>query len=437
MCKSNVRWKISAFLWCCISLNFLDRAILAATAPYIKEEYNLTNAEMGIILSAFFWTYALFQIPQGWFADKAGQRISLALSVGWWSFATVATGVVASGFKAFLLFRMILGVGQAGGYTGCTGVVAKWFPVKERARATAIYDSGSTVGTAVAMTVIVAMSVQWGWRVPFIVFGILGFLWCAGWWIQYNEPEKHKTISREELEYIKTGLHRDNEDTEASTMKWYELLKYRNVWAMCLGFFTMNYAIYFFLTWFPTYLVEERGYAMMEMGWAAAVPPLSGLAGSIIGGLLMDKLYSKGYSLTFVRKLNLVGGMLIGTCIIWSGMVDSAVLSLVLMAVSYMGLLMASCAVWSLVSDIAPVGKASVLCGLQNTFSNAGGVLGPLVTGFIVTTTGSFILALIISGVGVFVGAMIYLFVLGEVKPLQLKNESDYMDESISILSNK
>ncbi|EPL5057270.1 MFS transporter, partial [Citrobacter freundii] len=142
------------------------------------------------------------------------------------------------------------------------------------------------------------------------------------------------TISQEELKYIQDGLHRKDDDGEASTMKWYELLKYRNVWAMCLGFFTMNYAIYFFLTWFPTYLVEERGYAMMEMGWAAAIPPLSGLAGSIIGGVLMDKLYSKGYSLTFVRKLNLVGGMLIGTCIIWSALVDSAAVSLVLMAIS-------------------------------------------------------------------------------------------------------
>ncbi|EMM3430282.1 MFS transporter [Klebsiella aerogenes] len=421
MRKGNVRWKISLFLWSCISLNFIDRAVLAATAPYIKEEFNLTSAEMGTVLSAFFWTYAFFQIPQGWFADKIGQRISLTLSVAWWSVATIATGFSTTGLKSLLFWRMFLGVGEAGGYTGCTGVVAKWFPIKERARATAIYDSGSTVGAAIAMPVIVAMSLNWGWRVPFYFFGVLGILWAIGWWIQYNDPEKHKSVSREELKYIQEGLHRDSEDGEASTMKWYELLKYRNVWAMCLGFFTMNYAIYFFLTWFPTYLVEERGYAMMEMGWAAAVPPLSGLAGSIIGGVLMDKLYSKGYSLTFVRKLNLVGGMLIGTCIIWSALVDSAVVSLILMAISYMGLLIASCAVWSLVSDIAPNGKASVLAGLQNTFSNAGGVLGPIVTGFIVTSTGSFIPALVASGIGILIGAMIYLFVLKEIKPLDIK----------------
>lgn len=411
-------------LWSCISINYIDRAILAATAPYMKEDFHLTSAELGMVLSAFFFTYTLFQIPQGWFADKVGQRISLALSVAWWSASTILTALFASGLKSMMLLRMTLGIGEAGAYPGCTGVVAKWFPIKERSRAVSVYDSGSTIGAAIAMPVVVAMAIHWGWRTPFILFGALGLLWAIGWWLYYRDPEKHASVNAAELDHIQSGQQREDEakDDTIPLMKWYELLKYRNVWAMCLGFFTLNYTIYFFLTWFPTYLVEDRGYDMMSMGWAAVVPPLCGLAGSFTGGFLMDKLYANGHSLTFVRKFTLVGGMLIGTCIIGSGVAKSASLSLFLMGISYFGLMMASCAVWSLVSDVAPAGKASVLAGLQNTFSNAGGVVGPIVTGFIVSSTGSFNAALALSGIGVLIGALIYLVVLGKIEPIRAGN---------------
>lgn len=424
MKKTNVRWRIAVMLWGAVAINFIDRAVLSATTPAIMKEFNLDTSQMGIILSAFFWSYAICQVPSGWFADKVGQRISLTLSVGWWSIAT-ALVALSSGLKSLVFFRVLLGIGESGCYPGSTGVASKWFPDKERARATSIFDSGSAIGASIAMPVITALTVAFGWRVPFIVAGAIGVVWAIGWWVYYHDPDKHKYINQAELEYIREGQAKNKLKQDTSSVKWYELLKHRNVWAMCFGFFTINYALYFFLTWFPTYLVEERGFELMEMGWASMLPPLAGFFGALLGGQLQDFLYKKGFSLTVVRKINLVGGPLVGTLIPVAGYVDSAVLSVIIMAVAYAGLSSASVAIWSVPGDIAPNNMTSVLAGLQNTFSNMGGVLGPIITGFIIANTGSFLPALIASGAATLIGACIYLFGLGKITPLQFNTANN------------
>jgi D-galactonate transporter len=420
--KTKVRWNIAILMWAAIAINYLDRTNLSAAAPTIMKEFHISPETMGIILSSFFWTYAIFQIPAGWFADKVGQRVTLAVAVTWWSLATAAT-VLARGAGSLIATRVLMGIGEAGAYPSNAGVTAKWFPDKERARVSAIFDSGSKVGTALAMPVIVWLLTKFGWEVPFIVSGLIGLVWVVIWWIYYRDPEKHKYINDAELTYIREGQVKKEGIDHVQPLKWYQLLRYRNIWAMCVGFFMLNYAIYFYITWFPTYLVKERHMELLTMGFVAMIPPLVGLLAELIGGWFSDYLYSKGLSLTVARKVNLVGGMLLATSIAFAGMVDSAVWSIVLLSISYAGLVFAACAIWSLPGDIAPRNMTSVVGGLQNCVSNFGGILGPIITGAIVEATHSFIPALIVSGSATLIGALTYLFWLGKIEPIDPEKE--------------
>lgn len=417
--RTNVRWKIAALMWGAIAINYLDRTCLSAAAPAIMKEFNFDAAQMGIIMSAFFWSYALFQIPAGWLADRIGQRLTLFGAVIWWSLGTAATAL-AKVPLGFISARIFMGVGEAGAAPSNAGVTAKWFPDKERAIVSAIWDSGSRVGTAFAMPLVVWMLSAYGWKVPFLFAGSLGLLWAAIWWWYYNDPEKHKYVNQAEVRYIRDGQVKKEGIDNAQPMKWYELLRYRNVQAMCLGFFMLNYSVYFFMTWFPAYLVKERGMALMTMGWVAMIPPLVGIVAELAGGAFSDYIYRKTGSVTKARKYNLVGGMLTATTIAFAGLTDNAIISIALLSISYGGLVFAGCAVWSLPGDIAPRNMTSVLGGLQNCVSNFGGILGPIVTGMIIAATGSFIPALLLSGMGTLVGAMAYLFGMGKIEPIDI-----------------
>lgn len=232
--RSRARLWIAVMMWAAIAINYLDRANLSAAAPSIMQDLHLSNGEMGIVMSAFFWSYMLFQIPSGWLADRVGYRISLALAVGWWSAATALTAT-ARGMTSLIGLRVLLGIGESGAYPSNSGVTARWFPDRERCRVSAFFDSGSKVGTAVAMPLIVWLIASFGWQASFIVSGAMGLVWTALWIWYYRDPEKHRYINREELDYIRSGQQKHDGLDGEKPMKWYELFRYRNIWAMCWG----------------------------------------------------------------------------------------------------------------------------------------------------------------------------------------------------------
>lgn len=417
---TKFRWKIALLMWGAVAINYIDRTNLSAAAPIIMKEFSLSVTDMGFIMSAFFWAYALFQIPAGWLADKVGQRKVYAGSVAWWSFATMIMGV-GQGIASFTGIRVLLGVGEAGGYPCNTGVTAKWFPDKERSRVSAIYDSGNKVGTALAMPVLIWIIVHWGWQMTFIISGLIGFVWAALWLKYYTDPEKSKYINQAELDYIREGQAKKEGIGTRVSLRWYQLLRYRNIQAMCIGLFCLNYLFFFFITWFPTYLVQQRGLQLSTIGWVAMVPPLTGMVAEIFAGYFADCLFMRGVSLTTVRKINLVGGMLLATSVIFSGYIDSVGWLIVLLSLSYSGLVAAQSALWSLPGDIAPQGMTSMVGGMQNCIGNFGGALGPIITGYIVATTHSFNTALLVSGIITLIGALTYLLYLGKIEPMKVE----------------
>ena len=419
--KSNVRWVVAFMMWAAIAINYIDRTVLSAAAPYITEEFNLTAGQMGIIMSGFFWSYALLQLPSGWAADKYGQKKTLGFAVVWWSVATALTGL-ATGFKSLLGLRVALGVGEAAAYPSNAGIAAKWFPKKERATVAGIFDSGSKFGGAVAMPLIAWMIAVFDWKLTFLLIGLVGVVWGIVWMIFFKEnPADHKRVNEAELAHIREGQAHMEETGGGQPLKWYQLFKYRNIWAMCIGFFMINYNSYFFITWLPTYLVKERGMELIEMGIMASLPLLTAMVVEVGAGWMSDRIYAKGkLSLTAVRKLFLIIGLAMASCIGFAAFADSAILAVILLCVAKSGTTVAASQVWALPGDVAPKNMTSMVAGIQNTVSNMGGVVGPIITGFIVGATGSFVPALLFSAALIIIAILNYLFLLGKVKQIQV-----------------
>ncbi len=428
--RTKVRFSIAILMTLAIAINYLDRTVMSAAAPTLSEELQISPEAMGWIMSAFFLSYALCQIPAGFIADRFGQRKTLAGAVLWWSMATAATALAKTPFS-FISTRILMGMGEAGAYPCNSGITAKWFPDRERGRITALFDSGSKFGTAFAMPLVVWIIAKWGWESAFIFCGALGFLWVIAWLKIYHDPEQHPKVSEAELKYIRDGQIKKEGIDNIQPMKWYELFRYRNVQAMCMGFFLLDYAIYFFITWFPAYLMIERGMSLEEMGFAAMLPPLCGIAGQWLGGFTTDYLFIKYNNINIARKVPIVGGMLVATSIAFSGLVESTSVMMFLLCLSYAALAFAASAIWSLPGDVAPRNMTSVLGGMQSAVSNCGGILGPIVTGYIIGATGSFMWALIVSGIACAVGALIYLVMLRDIKPITA-NEIEVQNNQIN-----
>ncbi|HKT93130.1 MAG TPA: MFS transporter [Paraburkholderia sp.] len=418
--RSRIRWWVAGLMWAAIAINYIDRTVLSAAAPRIQSQFHLSAVEMGVVMSAFFWSYALLQLPAGFLADRLGQKKVLGFAVLWWSLATAATGI-ANGFKSLVALRVALGVGEAGAYPSNAGIASKWFPRSERATVAGIFDSGSKLGGAIALPLIAAMLTAFDWKITFALTGLLGLIWYVVWQFTFSDsPRDHKRVNAEELAHIENDSLAERSDTEGRPALR-KLLAHRNIWAMCIGFFMINYNSYFFITWLPTYLVKERGMTMMEMGWMASLPLLASIVVEIFAGWASDRVFASGkLSLTATRKLFLVIGLLMASSIGFAAFADSAAVAVLLLCIAKSGTTVAASQVWALPADVAPRNAVSMVAGVQNTVSNIGGVVGPIVTGAIVGATGSFVPALVVSSALIGVAIVNYLFLLGKVEPIRL-----------------
>ncbi|WP_321921661.1 MFS transporter [Paraburkholderia guartelaensis] len=416
--KEKSRWLVIFFCFLAIAVNYIDRANLAVAAPHIMKDLGIGPAAMGLLLSGFFWTYAVMQLPFGWFVDRAGARIALPFAVGWWSVFTAATAV-AGGFAAMFGCRLMLGVGEAGAYPSCAKLVSQWFSRDERALATSIFDSGSRVGSALSLPLVAAIMAAWGWKASFVITGALGLVWILGWIVMYREPEARAALDQPRAPA-----------PAAASIRWSGLFRYRTVWGMMLGFFCLNFVIYFFITWFPSYLVEARGFSLKSLGTLGTLPAIASIPGGWLGGWLSDALVKRGWSLTAARKTCIVGGMLLSSVITLTGVVQDVYVMLALFAIAYGSLAAAAASIWSLPADVAPTPRhVASLAGIQNFASNLAGIALTTFTGVMLQLTrGSFTIPLIVAGGFCVLGAVSYLVIVGRVEPLEAP-EANRVDE--------
>ncbi|MCI1821644.1 MAG: MFS transporter [Megasphaera sp.] len=418
----KMRWGLIGLCFLANAINYIDRANLAIAAPHIRLELGLDAATMGLVLSAFFWTYALFQLPSGWFIDKVGVRVSLAFAVGWWSIFTATTGLAHS-IGQMIGSRFLLGVGESAAMPSFAKVAYNWFPHSQRGIACSIFDSGSRVGSALSLPLIAWIITIVGWRGSFIITGAMGILWAFAWWFIYRDPEKYRDIAPKEVEALLAERgEQATEETSQKKVAWSSLFHYRTVWGLMIGLFCLNFAIYFFITWFPSYLMDTRGFSLKALGTLGMLPALLAIPGGWLGGFTSDWLLRRGHTATFSRKVCLVGGMLTSSCIALCAFVDSIWICLALFALSYASLSFAGSNTWVIVGEISPTpGHVASIGGIMNFAGNLAGIFITTFTGVMLTITqGSFFIPLAVAGILCIVGALSYLFLVGRVEPLPI-----------------
>jgi len=413
----KIRWLI---IWLCFlgnAISYIDRANLAIAAPTISRDLAIDPATMGWVLGTFFWTYAVMQLPAGAIIDRVGVRISLAFAVAWWSLFTAATGL-ARGVWQFVLVRLMLGAGESASLPSFTRTAFNWFPRSERGMACGIFNSGSTAGSALSLPLVTALIWAVGWRGAFVVTGALGIAWALAWWFIYRDPEQYRAIAPKEVDALLAERGIPVAVTEK--ISWLDLFRYRSVWGLMIGLFCLNFAIYFFITWFPSYLLQARGFSLKTLGTWGALPAVMAIMGNWMGGYASDRLLKAGWSHTAARKTCLVGGMAVASCIGLSAVVESTWLCLALFTLAYASLSFTGANVWTVASEIAPTpGHVASIGGIQNFAGNLAGILISIFTGeMLALTQGSFLIPLATAGVLCLVGALSYLFLVGKVEPL-------------------
>jgi len=307
---TRVRFTILAAVFVNVVINYMDRSNISVAAPFISDEFKLNSVQLGLIFSAFGWTYAALQIPGGIMADRFGPRIVYTVTLVAWSAVTLLQGF-AKGFAALFGLRMAIGIFEAPSYPTNNRIVTTWFPENERESAIAMYTSGQYIGLAFLAPALTALEHYAGWRGLFVITGLVGILWGIGWYFFYRDPARHARANKAELDLIEKGgglinKKDDSDKLNENKFKWANLKEvfiHRKLWGIYIGQFAIGGTLWFFLTWFPTYLVKYRGLNFLQSGFLASAPFLAAFAGILLSGFLSDFMVRKNISLDIARRL--------------------------------------------------------------------------------------------------------------------------------------
>ncbi len=392
------------------AVNYIDRATLAVANPFIREELGLSIPDMGYLLSAFLWAYAFSQLPTGAMVDKLGPRRLLTMGLTLWSFAQLLGGLVQN-FGQFFAARLLLGVGEAPQFPTGARVVRDWFNPRDRGLATGIFNSASTLGTAIALPLLTYLMLSFGWRATFVIMGVVGLLVGALWFFVYRDP-KSVDLTAAETAY-RTAGDPPGQRTEVTFREWKALFRFRTTWGMITGYFGCIYLTWIYTAWLPGYLEIERHMSVKATGIAAAIPFAWGVVGGISGGYLADILVRRGVSPVNSRKYPAAIALL-GTsaCTLAAAYVTSNTLAIAFISASLFLVYVTSTCAWALSSVAAPTNCTASIGAMQNFGGYLGGALAPTVTGLIVGATGSFVWALVVGAAIGVASALSYLFVV-------------------------
>ncbi len=404
---TRVEWFVLILLVFSVGINYVDRGILSVTGVALSKELDLKPHELGFLLSAFFWTYASFQLVSGWLIDRYNVLLVFAAGFAVWSTATAFTGVV-SGFAALFVLRLLLGIGESVAYPSYSKIIASGFPERQRGLANGLIDVGCKLGPAAGMVLGGLILYRFGWRAVFLSIGIVSLLWLPPWFIA---APKIGSVSRMRARYQGPGF--------------FDILRQPSAWGTLVGLFCANYAWYFMLTWLPQYLLMERHYSTRMMALTGWLPFCATAAGATVGGLLSDVWIRRGGSPTLVRKTFIAAGLAGCAVFLLPAALAAdqvAAMSLLILATFIYGLYSGN--LWAVTQTLAGAVVAGKWTGIQNCAGNLAGIVAPVVTGFIVERTGTFYVAFVLVCLNLVISALSYLFIVGRVEPVAWRPKS-------------
>lgn len=400
-----------ALLFMVMIIAAIDRGSLSVAAPVLSREFSLSPARLGLVMSAFFWSYAILQITGGWLVDRFSAVWVLAGGVALWSLATTLSGFAETVGGLFIL-RLLLGAGEAALYPSLSKAIASSFAPKDRGLPNALMDAGIKIGSALGLLLGGLLTARFGWRGLFFILGAASLAWLVPWlaWNRwYGLPATAATPS------VASTPTPDGPGFGA-------ILRRREFWGVSIGSCSFGYSYFFLLTWLPTYLVNERHLSLHEMAWLGSAPYWVSAAVSIVGGWISDVLIRGGGSPTRVRKSIVVGGLLLSTVAMPSAFVEDTGLSIGLLCLAYAALGVYGSNYWTISQTLAGPSAVGRWVGLQGSLAGATGIIAPLVTGLIVQATGAFHLAFVATAVIAVIGASSYLVLVGPVEPIDWKS---------------
>lgn len=434
--KTHARYYILFMITLVLTLATGDRATLSVAGPEMQKELGITAVEIGYLFSAFSWAYVISMTPAGWVADKVGSKRAMFLGILLWSVMTVFMGLVSYitfVVPALLILRFLLGVCESPVAPSAGRIIAAWFPSQERGVAGAIFNSAQYASLAIFTPLMAWLCHAFGWDHVFIVMGVIGIIIAFCWSKFFYVPTRHPGINNEEMEYLKEGGALVELDTVASVKGerkragWQEigqLFKSRMLIGIFIGQYCISAITWFFMTWFPIYLVKERGMSILQAGFMASVPAICGLVGGIMSGFFSDWLLRKTNNLSLARKVPITIGLTMSASMILCNYVGSEALVMFLMSAAFFGKGFGSLG-WAVVADTAPKEIIGTTGGLFNSLGNIAGIVTPVVIGYILQETGSFANALVFVGTHGIIAVCSYWFIVGKIERLKIAPRDD------------
>ena len=426
--RSHARLTIIGMIFVAVVINYLDRSNISISVPEIKKTFGFDNTQMGFVLSGFGWSYAAFQIPGGWLADRIAPRFLFPAIIVLWSLCTALLGtagiIVGSGIAVLFLLRLLVGALEAPAYSIFNQCATAWFPDRERASATGVYISAQFVGIAFLTPLLFLIQDTFGWRYVFFFTGGLGVVWGLVWFLVYRSPRLFRGASAGEIAHIEAGGAMVDLGAESKTRQsvsfteFLAVFRYRKLWGVYIGQFSVTTAQWFFLTWFPTYLKEYRHFDYSQLnisvGLATSLPFAGAFLGALFSGFVSDQILRHGASLGTARKTPIITGLLLSCSIIMANFVATPWAVIGFMTLAFFGNGMASIG-WSIISSVAPRRLIGLTGGTFNGISNLSGIATPFIIGAL-AQHGDFAPGLVYVSAVALIGACSYIFVVGKIE---------------------
>jgi ACS family D-galactonate transporter-like MFS transporter len=398
------RWHVVAWLTAGIIIAYADRINLSSALPVIRESIPLSPAQSGLVLSAFFWSYAALHIPAGWVVDRFGVRRTYAAAIFFWSLVSAATALVST-VGGLITLRVLLGIGESVTVPASMRYIRTNFAEKERGLAVGVLMAGTKYGPAIGAPLATYLVLSHGWQWMFVLMGMAGLLWLVPWLFITRNDAALVPAQQPSAGY---------RSTQPAVVSWRAVLSTPVVWGTFIGTFCYNYFVYFCMTWMPTYFKETHGLSLTDSGWFTFMS-FSGMATiAILGGWLADRCIARGYNPVTIRRGFTMGGFVLALSVVGGAFTTTASLSLFLSVFSLCGLGLATANYWALTQTLVPGSVAARVAGIQNTAASSAGIAAPWITGHLIQQTGDFNAPLMAIGVWLVLGLGSYAILVRE-----------------------